>query len=93
MKSLMRSDAVQAVLGWLAWLYLELMIRTIRWTRVGEEAGGPLDQVLRGPGGMIGCFWHGNIALSITAKVAVIEHKLTSRTSRPSTRTTPPCTS
>ncbi len=27
--------------------------------------------------GMIGCFWHGDIALSITAKVAVIEHKLT----------------
>lgn len=73
----MRSDAVQAVLGWVAWLYLELVIRTIRWTRIGEEAGGPLDRVLHGPGGMIGCFWHGNIALSITAKVAVIEHKLT----------------
>jgi len=77
LKSLMRSDAVQAVLGWLAWLYLELVIRTIRWTRIGEEPGGALDQVLKGPGGMIGCFWHGTIALSITAKVAVIEHKLT----------------
>ena len=77
MKALLRSDAVQAVLGWVAWLYLELVIRTIRWTRIGEEPGGPLDQVLRGPGGMIGCFWHGDIALSITAKVAVIEHKLT----------------
>jgi lysophospholipid acyltransferase (LPLAT)-like uncharacterized protein len=77
MKKLLRSDAVQEFLGWLSWLYLELVIRTIRWTRIGEEPGGPLDQVLRGPGGMIGCFWHGNIALSITAKVAVIEHKLT----------------
>lgn len=77
MKALLRSNAVQAFLGWLSWLYLELVIRTIRWTRIGEEPGGPLDQVLQGPGGMIGCFWHGDIALSITAKVAVIEHKLT----------------
>ena len=77
MKKLLRSDAVQAFLGWLSWLYLELVIRTIRWTRIGEEPGGPLNQVLTGPGGMIGCFWHGNIALSITAKVAVIEHKVT----------------
>ena len=77
MKKLLRSDAVQAFLGWLSWLYLALVIRTIRWTRIGEEPGGPLDQVLHGPGGMIGCFWHRDIALSITAKVAVIEHKLT----------------
>ncbi len=77
MKSLLRSNPVQGVLGWLAWAYLELVIRTIRWTRVGEEPGGALDQVLRGAGGMIGCFWHRDIALSITAKVAVIEHKLT----------------
>jgi len=77
LKNLLRSNAVQEFLGWLSWLYLELVIRTIRWTRVGEEPGGALDQVLRGPGGMIGCFWHGDIALSITAKVAVIEHKVT----------------
>lgn len=77
MKGLLRANAVQACLGWLSWLYLELVIRTIRWTRMGEESGGALDQVLNGPGGMIGCFWHRDIALSITAKVAVIEHKLT----------------
>ncbi len=77
MKSLLRSDAVQAFLGWLSWLYLALVIKTIRWTRIGEEPGGALDQVLAGPGGMIGCFWHGDIALSITAKVAVIERKVT----------------
>lgn len=77
MKALLRSNAMQAFLGWLSWLYLELVIRTIRWTRIGEEPGGALDQVLKGPGGMIGCFWHGDIALSITAKVAVIDHKLT----------------
>src|SRR3569832_1520269 len=76
-KTLLRSDAVQEFLGWLSWLYLELVIRTIRWTRIGAEPDGPLGQVLRGPGGMIGCFWHRDIALSITAKVAVIEHKLT----------------
>ncbi len=77
MKGLLRSNAVQDALGWLAWAYLELVIRTIRWTRLGEEGGGALDQVLRGPGGMIGCFWHRDIALSITAKPAVIDHKLT----------------
>jgi lysophospholipid acyltransferase (LPLAT)-like uncharacterized protein len=77
LKGLLRSNAVQDALGWLAWAYLELVIRTIRWTRLGEEGGGALDQVLRGPGGMIGCFWHRDIALSITAKPAVIDHKLT----------------
>ena len=77
MKKLLRSDAVQEFLGWLSWLYLQLVISTIRWSRVGEEPGGALDQVLAGPGGMIGCFWHGDIALSITAKVAVIQRKVT----------------
>ena len=77
MKKLLRSDAVQEFLGWLSWLYLQLVISTIRWTRIGEEPGGALDQVLAGPGGMIGCFWHGDIALSITAKVAVIQRKVT----------------
>jgi lysophospholipid acyltransferase (LPLAT)-like uncharacterized protein len=77
LKALLRSNLVQGLLGWLAWAYLELVIRTIRWTRVGEEPGGALNRVLTGPGGMIGCFWHRDIALSITAKVAVIEHKLT----------------
>lgn len=77
MKKLLRSDAVQEFLAWLSWLYLELVVRTIRWTRIGEEPGGALDQVLKGPGGMIGCFWHGDIALSISAKAAVIEHKVT----------------
>ena len=77
MKKLLRSDAVQEFLGWLSWLYLQLVISTIRWTRIGEEPGAALDQVLAGPGGMIGCFWHGDIALSITAKVAVIKRKVT----------------
>lgn len=77
MKGLLRSEAVQAFLGWISWLYLALVIKTIRWTRLGEEPGGALDRVLGGPGGMIGCFWHRDIALSITAKVAVIERKTT----------------
>ena len=77
MKKLIRSSGFQAFMGWATWLYLELVIRTIRWTRIGEEPGGPLDSVLSGPGGMIGCFWHGCIALSITAKVAVIKRKTT----------------
>jgi lysophospholipid acyltransferase (LPLAT)-like uncharacterized protein len=77
LKKLLRSDAVQEFLGWLSWLYLDLVIKTIRWTRIGEAPGGALDQVLAGPGGMIGCFWHGDIALSITAKVAVIQRKVT----------------
>ncbi len=75
MKRLLRSDAVQEFLGWLSWAYLQLVITTIRWKRIGEEPGGALDQVLAGPGGMVGAYWHGNIALSITAKVAVIERK------------------
>jgi lysophospholipid acyltransferase (LPLAT)-like uncharacterized protein len=76
-KALLRSNAVQGVLGWLAWFYLELVIKTIRWQRIGEEPGGALDQVLASREGMIGCFWHRDIALSITAKPAVIERKVT----------------
>lgn len=77
MKKLLRSDAVQAFLGWFSWLYLELVIRTIRWTRINEAPGDPIYDGVRGPTGMIGCFWHRDIALSVTAKVTVIEHKET----------------
>ncbi|MDB5458710.1 MAG: hypothetical protein JWO72_451 [Caulobacteraceae bacterium] len=72
MKKLIRSDAVQSILGWIAWAYLEMVIKTIRWTRIGEDG---LNEALDSPSGMIGCFWHGNIALSITAKPSVIERK------------------
>ena len=51
MKGLLRSNAVQAVLGWLSWLYLELVLRTIRWTRIGEAPGEPIYEAVRAPGG------------------------------------------
>jgi lysophospholipid acyltransferase (LPLAT)-like uncharacterized protein len=72
LKAFLRSGAVQGLLGWLTWLYLELVIKTIRWQRFGEDR---LAETLALPSGMIGCFWHGNIALAPTAKPSVIEKK------------------
>ncbi len=68
MKALIRSNTVQGILGFLVWAYLALVLHTIRWTRIDE------DKVLAAiaqPGGVIGCFWHGTIALGIAAKPVV----------------------
>ena len=58
MKAFLRSDGVQAVLGWLLGAYLRVVLRTVRWRHenlacvepvlADDEAKGPLSGVLAG---------------------------------------------
>lgn len=68
MKTLMRSDTVQGLLGWIVYVYMALTLHTIRWKRVNEAA---VRAVLDTGSPAIGCFWHGTIALAIAAKPVV----------------------
>jgi len=68
LKAFIRSGPVQSALAFLLWAYLELIIRTIRWTRINDD--GMADYV-NGDRAAIGCFWHEHIPLSITAKSTV----------------------
>lgn len=65
MKGLLRSRAVQVALGWLVAAYIELVIRTLRWTREGD---GPARAALAGPEGLIALFWHGRIVPAIACR-------------------------
>ena len=65
MKRLLRSSAVQSMLGWLIAAYIELVIATLRWTREGE---GPAREALDGPDGLIALFWHGRIVPAIACR-------------------------
>lgn len=68
MKKLMRSNAVQGLLGWIVYLYMAATLHTIRWKRINEDA---VREVLDSGSPAIGCFWHGTIALAIAAKPVV----------------------
>ena len=65
MKALLRSRSVQIILGTLLGGYLWLVLHTIRWRRINREV---VDEQLREPGGVLGCFWHGEIAASIAGQ-------------------------
>ena len=62
MKTLLRSDAVQAVLGWVLGTYLKLILRTVRWR---HENLACVEPVLAGSSGAIALFWHGRIPLCL----------------------------
>ena len=62
MKKLLRSDAVQAVLGWVLGTYLKIVLRTVRWRHENVEA---VEPVLAGESGAIALFWHGRIPLCL----------------------------
>lgn len=63
MKKLLRSDGVQAVLGFLLGLYLRLVLATVRWR---HENLGCVEPVLAGDSGAIALFWHGRIPLCLS---------------------------
>ena len=63
MKTFLRSDGVQAVLGWLLGTYLWLVLKTVRWT---HENLGCVEPVLADDTkGAIALFWHGRIPLCL----------------------------
>ncbi|MCR5877503.1 DUF374 domain-containing protein [Phenylobacterium sp. J367] len=62
MKRLLRSDGVQALLGWVLGTYLQIVLKTVRWT---HENVACVEPVLAGDGGAIALFWHGRIPLSL----------------------------
>ncbi|MFL5297065.1 MAG: lysophospholipid acyltransferase family protein [Phenylobacterium sp.] len=60
MKALLRSRAVQALLGWMLGLYIRLILATVRWR---HENLACVEPVLAGEAGAIALFWHGRIPL------------------------------
>ena len=63
MKALLRSDGVQAVLGWLLGVYLKLILRTVRWRHENLECVEPV--LADDAAGAIALFWHGRIPLCL----------------------------
>jgi lysophospholipid acyltransferase (LPLAT)-like uncharacterized protein len=63
LKALLRSNAVQATLGWILGAYLRLVLATVRWRHENLEA---VEPVLAGQSGAIALFWHGRIPLCLS---------------------------
>ena len=62
MKKLLRSDAVQNLLGWMLGVYIRLILRTVRWRHENLEC---VEPVLAGDAGAVALFWHGRIPLCL----------------------------
>jgi lysophospholipid acyltransferase (LPLAT)-like uncharacterized protein len=63
LKAFLRSDGVQAFLGWLLGTYLRVVLRTVRWTHENVACVEPaLADDTRGA---IALFWHGRIPLCL----------------------------
>jgi lysophospholipid acyltransferase (LPLAT)-like uncharacterized protein len=61
-KKLLRSDRVQAFLGWILGSYIRLILNTVRWRHENLEC---VEPVLGGESGAIALFWHGRIPLCL----------------------------
>ncbi|WP_334163195.1 lysophospholipid acyltransferase family protein [Phenylobacterium sp.] len=62
MKTLLRSDGVQAVLGWVLGTYLRIVLHTVRWR---HENVACVEPVLAGDSGAVALFWHGRIPMGL----------------------------
>ena len=62
MKKLLRSDGIQAFLGWVLGSYIRLILNTVRWR---HENAACVEPVLAGDSGAIALFWHGRIPLCL----------------------------
>jgi len=62
LKKLLRSDGVQAFLGWLLGTYIRLILKTVRWK---HENLACVEPVLAGDAGAVALFWHGRIPLCL----------------------------
>ena len=65
MKRLFRTPWVQSFVAWAVSLYLGATLATMRWR---FENRGPADAAVASPNGIIGCFWHGRIALAVVCR-------------------------
>ena len=63
MKALLRSDGVQAFLGWVLGTYLKLILRTVRWRHENVACVAPV--LTDDATGAIALFWHGRIPLCL----------------------------
>jgi lysophospholipid acyltransferase (LPLAT)-like uncharacterized protein len=64
LKAFLRSDGVQAFLGWLLGTYLRITLRTVRWR---HENVACVEPVLADDAkGAIALFWHGRIPLCLS---------------------------
>jgi lysophospholipid acyltransferase (LPLAT)-like uncharacterized protein len=63
LKAFLRSDGVQAFLGWVLGTYLKLVLKTVRWRHENVACVEPVlqDDVT----GAIALFWHGRIPLCL----------------------------
>jgi lysophospholipid acyltransferase (LPLAT)-like uncharacterized protein len=64
-KLFLRRPWVQATVAWLVSFYLGVTLATIRWRFIDRDAA---DVAVAAPGGLIGCFWHGRIALAVVCR-------------------------
>ena len=64
MKKLLRSDAVQATLGWVLGVYMRLVLVTVRWR---HENVGCVEPVLSGESGAVALFWHGRVPAGLAS--------------------------
>jgi lysophospholipid acyltransferase (LPLAT)-like uncharacterized protein len=63
LKGLLRSDGVQAILGWVLGTYLRVVLRTVRWR---HENLACVEPVLADDAkGAVALFWHGRIPLCL----------------------------
>lgn len=67
----LRLKIVQTGLARLLSLYIDVTLATMRWRFVDTEG---VDAAVAGPDGMVGCFWHGRIALAVVCR-RVLKHK------------------
>ncbi|WP_293677284.1 lysophospholipid acyltransferase family protein [uncultured Phenylobacterium sp.] len=63
MKGFLRSDGVQALLGWLLGTYLRVVLRTVRWRHENVACVEPV--LADDTRGAIALFWHGRIPLCL----------------------------
>ena len=71
MKGFIRSPFVQGLLSMILSGYIDLALATMRWRFVDTEEA---DKAVQSPGGLIGAFWHGRIALAVVCR-RVLKHK------------------
>lgn len=62
MKTFLRSEGVQAFLGFLLGLYIRVVLRTVRWR---HENLACVEPTLAGDGGAVALFWHGRVPLCL----------------------------